>query len=299
MIVATAQPFLDHHRLRHDQAPAEDEPRPAPDRVTVMRISHLALLACLALAACDHDPTFDASSPPRIKKVSVKSPRKLSAEDQRKLQIALLTLVLGNTAQSNTLQSATPKALNDLVTLDTVSDPMRYLERVRPAIGGRSGPEVIRRVASDLDSEISRSDSRSAAAYKLLTAVAVDHPRYYWDHRRNLPTIEFSVYNGSKDVLSRIYANGVLAVHGRAGKWVTTGLNYKFERGLLPGVAVPITVAPRLFSPQTAKQLEAFYDADVTVKVTNAEDASGQKIIPVDTDILEGMRIKRDFLRGS
>jgi len=64
-------------------------------------------------------------------------------------------------------------------------------------------------------------------------------------------------------------------------------------------VAVPITVAPRLFSPQTAKQLEAFYDADVTVKVTNAEDASGQKIIPVDTDILEGMPIKRDFLRGS
>jgi len=65
MIVATAQPFLDHHRLRHDQAPAEDEPRPAPDRVTVM---HLALLAYLALVACDHDPTFDASSPAAYQK---------------------------------------------------------------------------------------------------------------------------------------------------------------------------------------------------------------------------------------
>jgi hypothetical protein len=211
----------------------------------------------------------------------------------------LLTLALGNTAQSNALQSATPKQLNDLVTLATVSDPMRYLDRVRPAIGGRSGPEVIRRVASDLDSEISRGDARAADAYKLLTAVTVDHPRYYWDRRSHLPTIEFSLYNGSKNVLSRIYVSGVLSVHDRPGKWVTGGLTYKFERGLLPGVAVPISVAPRLFSPQTAKMLEGFYDADVTVKVTNAEDASGQKIIPVDTDILEGMRIKRDFLRGS
>lgn len=264
-----------------------------------MRISHLALLACLALAACDLDPTFDASNPEAYQKSFGEIAAKLNAEDQRRLQIALLTLALGNTAQSNALQSASPKALNDLVTLATVSDRMRYLDRVRPAIGGRSASEVIRRVASDLDSEISRSETRSAAAYKLLTAVAVDHPRYYWDHRCNLPTIEFSVYNGSKDVLSRIYVSGVLTVHGRAGKWLTGGLNYKFERGLLPGVAVPITVAPRLFSAQTAKQLEGFYDADVTVKVTNAEDANGQKVIPVDTDILEGMRIKRDFLRGS
>jgi hypothetical protein len=153
-----------------------------------MRISHLTLLACLALAACDHDPTFDASSPAAYQKTLGEITAKLSAEDQRRLQIALLTLALGNTAQSNGLQSAPPKALNDLVTLATVSDPMRYLDRVRPAIGGRSGPEVIQRVASDLESEISRSDARSAAAYKLLTAVAVDHPRYYWDHRRNLPS---------------------------------------------------------------------------------------------------------------
>ena len=80
---------------------------------------------------------------------------------------------------------------------------------------------------------------------------------------------------------------------------MTGGLNYRFERGLAPGVEVPIAVAPRLFITQTAKQLESFYDADVTVKVTNAEDAGGQKIISVDIDILEGMRIKRDFLRGS
>ena len=122
----------------------------------------------------------------------------------------MLTLALGNTAQSNVLQSASPDALNNLATLATVADPLRYLDRVRPAIGDRSASEVKRRVASDLDSEISRNDARSAAAYKLLTAVTIDHPRYYWDRRRNLPTIEFSVYNGSKSALSRIYASEVL-----------------------------------------------------------------------------------------
>ena len=80
-----------------------------------MRIPHLALLACLALAACDHDPTFDASSPEAYQKSLGEITAKLNAEDQRRLQIALLTLALGNTAQSNALQSASPKALNDLV----------------------------------------------------------------------------------------------------------------------------------------------------------------------------------------
>ena len=112
--------------------------------------------------------------------------------------------------------------------------------------------EVTRRVASDLDSEISRNDARSAAAY-------TDRRRnrssgYYWDRRRNLPTIEFSFYGGSKSVLSRIYVSEVLTVRGRAGKWMRGGLNYRFERGLAPGVEVPIAVAPRLFITQTAKQ---------------------------------------------
>jgi hypothetical protein len=264
-----------------------------------MRIPSLALLACLALTACDRDPTFDASSPAAYEKSLGEITAKLNVEDQRRLKIALLTLALGNTVQSNALQFADSAALNNFVTLATVVDPLRYLDRVRPGISGQSATQVIRRVAADLDGEISRDDARAGAAGKLLTAVAIDHPRFYWDRRRNLPTIEFSVYNGSKNVISRIYVSGVLTTRDRPGKWMTGGLNYKFERGLQPGVEVPITLAPRLFSAQTAKQLESSYDGDVTVKVTNVEDASGQKIIPIDADILEGMRNKRDFLRGS
>lgn len=264
-----------------------------------MRTFSLAVLACLALTACDRDPTFDASSPAAYQKSLSEISAKLGAEDQRRLQIALLTLALGNTAQSNALQSANPASLNNLVMLTGVANPLLYLDRVRPGISGRSAAGVIRYVAAELDNEISRAEAQSAGAEKLLAAVVIEHPRYYWDSGRNLPTIEFSVYNGSKMVISRIYVSGVLTVPGRTGKWLTGGLNYQFDGGLAPGVQMPVTLTPRIFSSQTAKQLESLYNGDVAVKVTNVENSNGQKLVPVDTDILDGMRNKREFLRGS
>jgi hypothetical protein len=264
-----------------------------------MRTPNLAVLVCLALAACDHDPAFDASSPGAYERSLSEITAKLSAEERRRLDMALLTLALGNTAQSNALELANSASLNDLVRLNGVANPLQYLDRVRPGINGRSATAVIRYVTADLDDQISRAEAQSAGAYRLLSAVVIDHPRYYWDSRRKLPAIEFSVFNGSKNAISRIYVSGVLTVPRRSGKWVTGGLNYKFERGLEPGVQTQVTLAPRVFSTRTAEQLERFYDADISVQVTNIEDVNGKKLLPVDADILEGMRNKKDFLRGS
>jgi hypothetical protein len=264
-----------------------------------MRIPHLAVLGFLALTACDSDPTFDASSEAAYLKSLGEITAKLGAEDERRLDVALLTLALGNTVQSNGLQFANSASLKNLVVLDGVANPLRYLDRLRPGISGRSASGVIRLVAANLDEEISRYEAASAAAYKRLGDVVIDHPRYYWDRRRNLPILEFSVYNGGKSVITRIHVSGVLTVPGRPGKWVTSGLNYKFDRGLGPGVATPVTLIPRALSAHTAKELENFYDANVTVKVSNIEDTDGHQLVRIDTDVLEGMRSKRDFLRGS
>lgn len=94
----------------------------------------LAVAACLALTACDHEPTFDASSPAAYLKSLGEITAKLSPEDQRKLDIALLTLALGNTVQTNALQLANSDSLDDLVTLKRVANPLYYLDRVRPGI---------------------------------------------------------------------------------------------------------------------------------------------------------------------
>ena len=262
-------------------------------------VTSLAVLAGLALTACDQEPTFDASSAAAYQRTFGEITAKLSAEDQRRLDVALLTLALGNTAMSNALELTSPESLNDLVTLTGVANPLLYLDRVRPGINGRSAAAVIRTVVAELDNEISRAEAKAAGADKLLAAIVVDHPRYYWDSRRKAPTIEFSVFNGGKTAISRIHISSELTAPGHAGKWVTGGLNYRFERALQPGVQIPVTVPIRITSPQTATQLESFHDANMTVKVTNIEDTSGKKLVPLDTDLLEGMRNKRDYLRGS
>lgn len=267
-------------------------------RITSL-VTSLAVLASLALTACDREPTFDASSAAAYQRSFSEITAELSAEDQRRLDVALLTLALGNTAMSNALELTSPASLNDLVTLTGVTNPLLYLDRVRPGISGRSAAAVIRNVAADLDNEISRAEAKAAGAEKLLATIVIGHPRYYWDSRRKGPSIEFSVFNGGKTAISRVYVSGVLTTPGRAGKWVTGGINYKFERALQPGVQIPVTIAIRITNPQIAAQLESFHDANMTVKVTNIVDASGKKLVPLDTDILEGMRNKRDFLRGS
>jgi hypothetical protein len=191
MIVPIAQPFLDHPPLRRRRGigagrtlfaakPCDRHANTASCPAGVPRTGRVRSRSDVRRV---HPTAYQKS----LGEITAK----LNVDDRRRFEIALLTLALGNLAQSNVLQSASHDALNNLATLATVADPLRYLDRVRPAIGGRSASEVIRRVASDLDSEISRNDARSAAEYELLTAVAIDHPRYYWDRRRNLPTIEY------------------------------------------------------------------------------------------------------------
>jgi hypothetical protein len=181
----------------------------------MMRIANLALLAALALTACDHEPVFDTSTPATYQRSLAAITAKLGADDQHRLDIALLTRALGNTAQSNTVLLANPASPTRLVTLDGVANPLLYLDRVRPEINGRTAAGVIRRIVAYLDDEISLAEAKSACAEKSLAGVEISNPRYYWDTRSNLPTIEFSVLNGSKRSILRIHVSGQLTQSGR------------------------------------------------------------------------------------
>jgi hypothetical protein len=68
---------------------------------------------------------------------------------------------------------------------------------------------------------------------------------------------------------------------------------------LEPGEQMPVTLIPKVASAQTVKSLASLYNADVSVKVTNIETSAGKKLVPIDVDILDGMREKRKLLRGS
>ncbi len=298
----------------------------------------LVVLCCLALAACDHAPTFDASSLPAYQKSLSEITAQLSAQDQRKLEIALLTLAVGNAADTGALQSANPGSLAVLASLNGVANPLTYFDRIRPRINGRSAAAVIRLVSSELDAQISLTESQLAGVEKLLESVVIEHPRYSWSDGRvqsqpiagvrvlsqraggvriviqpadskvqrqpntgskgpGQPTVEFSVYNGTKNVISRIYVSGVLTTHDRPTPWARGLIIHSFERGLQPGEQVPVVI--KATGAWADIRLATLYDADVTLKAVNIENTNGERLVPLNLDALEAMRQKRDALRAS
>jgi len=298
----------------------------------------LVVLCCLALAACDHEPTFDASSLPAYQKSLSEITAQLSAPDQRKLEIALLTLAAGNAADTSALQSANPGSLAVLASLNGVANPLTYFDRIRPRINGRSAAGVIRLVTSELEAQISLTESQLAGVEKLLDPVVIEHPRYYWSDGRvqsepiagvrvlsqraggvriviqpadskvqrqpntgskvpGQPTVEFSVYNGTKNVISRIYISGVLTTHDRPTPWARGLIIHSFERGLQPGEQVPVVI--KATGAWADIRLATLYDAEVTLKVVNIENTNGERLVPLNLDALEAMRQKRDALRAS
>jgi hypothetical protein len=46
-------------------------------------------------------------------------------------------------------------------------------------------------------------------------------------------------------------------------------------------------------------ELKSVYDASLTLKVTNADDTAGRKLLVFNSDLIEAMRMERLVLRGS
>jgi hypothetical protein len=268
--------------------------------MTAVRTLCFAVLCCFALAACDIEPTFDASSLPAYQKSLSEIKTRLSAEDQRKLQLALLTLAAGGAADYTAFALANPSSIANMEALDGVANPLILLDRMRPRIEGRSAAAVIRNVANDLDYAISRAEAQSSGAEKELAALIIENPRYRWDRSKgnSRRTAEFSVYNGSTMPISRIYLSGELTTPGRKTPLAVGGLIYRFGNPLQPGAQQQVSVDLGTPGDWTAKQLETVYDADLKLKVSNIDDANGRRLLAVNTDVLDTLRHKRAVLRG-
>ncbi len=90
-----------------------------------MKRACLALLCCLALAACDDAPRFDASSLAAYQKSLRDIKATLSARDQQRLDVALITQAAGNA--TGNLPLANPQLVAVLSALDGVADPLTLI----------------------------------------------------------------------------------------------------------------------------------------------------------------------------
>jgi hypothetical protein len=259
-----------------------------------------AALFCLALAACDSEPLFDASSVPAFQKSLGAINAGLNESGRYRLKIALLTLAMGGPAEFAV--TGRPRVPANIEALEGVADPTTSLDRMRPKIEGKTAAAVIGIVVADIDAEIARAEAQlgGAAADKTLSKIAIENERYYWNRneRFGIANIKFSIYNGSAQAISRIYLSGVLASRGRAKPWATGAFAFDFNPALQPGTQQQAIIFITRGEFADA-ELERVYDAGLTLKLTNADDTAGRKLVTVKSDLIEAMRIERLALRGS
>jgi hypothetical protein len=265
-----------------------------------MRTPCFAALLCLALSACDREPTFDASSLPAYQKSLGVIKTRLDEKDRHKLQLALLTLAAGSSADYTAFALANSDAPANVEALDGIVNPLNVLDRMRPSIAGKTAAAVIRHVADDLDSAIVRTEGQADGAEKVLAAFVIENPQYSWSQRSrtNQWMLEFSIYNGSKEPISGILVTATLTTPDYDAPLMGSNVNYHFTNPLQPGAQQRVEVALGAPGPWTAKQIEAA-DTTLRLKVSNIFKVNGRRLLAADVGWLDVIRKKRNFLRGS
>jgi hypothetical protein len=258
-----------------------------------------AALCCFALAACDSEPQFDTSSVPAYQKSLGVINAKLNVQARNRLKIALRTLAVGGPAEF--VVTGGPRVPESIEALEGVADATLLLDRMRPTIEGKTAAAVIGIVVADIDAEIARAEGQlgSGNTDKTLSKIVIENERYDWDWtgRPDRPRVKFSIYNGSAKPISRVYLGAVLASRGRATPWATGALFYSFNPALQPGTQQQAIIF--ITSGELADtELKRIYDANLTLKVTNADDTAGRKLLVFNSDLIEAMRMERLVLRG-
>jgi hypothetical protein len=260
----------------------------------MMKRSSLAILCCFLLSACIFNPVFDASSWDAYQRSLAAIKAKLSNDDLRRLEIALKYLLF----------EATPKieldgqVFTNMVARANFTNPNIVLSRLGPRINGKSATVIIQNLSIKLDTEISEAEARLQSSENVFGAVEIGSPNYYWRKSGFLdqPVIEFSVRNGGKFPISRIYFSGVLTTPGRSIPWAKQDFVQSFKGGLEAREKQQLTLQPR-YGEWNDKQLKYLPEAKLKVVVTNFEDANGEKMIAVDSVALDLKRKVRASLQ--
>jgi hypothetical protein len=266
--------------------------RPHPGK-TMKRLS-IAILCCFLLAGCVFDPVFDTSSWEAYQRSSVAIRAKLGNDDLRRLDIALKYL----TMESMPRIEFNGPLLSNASLRGNLVNPIVVLGLLGPRIKGKSASALIKDLSIRLDAEILQTEARLQSVESVSEAVEVSSSGYYWKKSGYLeqPVIEFSVRNGGKSAISRIYFRLALTSPGRSIPWAKQDFVQTFKGGLEPREKQQLNLQPRT-AEWSDPQLKVLPNAELKVTVVNFEDATGEKVIAVDSDNLDLKRKVRAALQ--
>jgi hypothetical protein len=224
----------------------------------------------------------------------------LNVQDRNRLKIALRTLEVGGAVEFT--QAGRPRVPASIAALESVDDSTLLLDRIRPKIEGKTAAAVIGIVVADIDAAIARAEGQLGGtdADKTLSKIVIENERYYWERNGNFEhaSVQFSIYNGGAKAITRVYLSGVVTSRSRATPWSTGPLVYSFSPVLKPGTQQQAKIY--ITRGELADtDLEQLYDAGLTLKLTNADDSTGRKLLVFKSDNIEAMRLERLVLAGS
>jgi hypothetical protein len=266
-----------------------------------LRTSCLAVVCCLLLAACDPGgPTFDTSSVPAYQKSLREIEAPLSAAERHRLEVALVALAAGGGADYVAFSKFDQTNVTELAALDGVANSAFLLERMRSRIAGKTATAVIRRVADDIDIQISGAESQRQSVGKELKAIIIDNARFSWNRgiTNPMPIMQFDFYNGSRIPVSAVLLNATLTAPGVRAPLAVGSLAYRFPNPLQPGVQQKVTINLGNSGIDLAQRLADVYNVDLAIKVTNIDQGDGKRLMRINADVLDVLEQRRDLLRG-
>lgn len=246
-----------------------------------MKIRFSAVILLAVLGACSK--TADTSSPAAFTASMQALTKDMPTEKRAKLQASLVALTF-NTADPST----------GIWSQADVTSPV-FLG-AGDKIKGKSADQIIRagyeaRIGL-LDAAIAEdvaAAQRIGAERKKFAAVFdnihIDGSRYHIEHNSFIeqPVISFTITNGSKIAIKRIYLHGILTSPGRSIPWVSDDINYEFSGGMEPGEVQHLDLEPNMFGEwKNDERYSKRPDLSLALSVSNVEGPDGQQILQGD-----------------
>lgn len=238
------------------------------------------IAASVLLAACAR--TADTSSPAAYTSSMQAITKDMPNEKRAKLQAGLVALAFNTADPSQGIWSQA----------DATSP---IFLGAGDKIKGKTADQIIRagyeaRIGL-LDAAIAEdaaASQRMAAERKkyadIFDNIHIDGARYHVEHSFiEQPIVSFTVTNGSKVPIKRIYLHGILTSPGRSIPWVSGDINYEFSGGIEPGEVQHLDLEPNMFGEW--KIDEAYSkrsDLKLAMSVSNVEGADGQQVLHGD-----------------
>jgi hypothetical protein len=139
--------------------------------------------------------------------------------------------------------------------------------------------------------QIQVAEENHTQSERKLAQIEVNGAKYYWSEDSfGQPVVEFTIRNNLGVALARVFFRGILETPGRSVPWADDNFSYQFPGGIEPGEEQHLRLGP--YGDWYNNDLKNKPNTILSVRVVDAETASGDRIAGTGGDEIEQLRAK-------